>query len=155
MTSAQSCVIREGTSAEEQTERLAVLTKIEIRNYRVFQRFSLAFRDGLNVVVGDNDSGKTTLLEAVSVALTGRLGDKQLQFALSPHLFNQASAAAYIAGLEKDERPAPPEITIDLFLDGGMNTPFSEERTTSSTRTRRGCACAHASTSASPRSTRP
>jgi predicted ATPase len=107
------------TPAEEQPERLAMLAKIEIRNYRVFQRFSLAFRDGLNVVVGDNDSGKTTLLEAVSVALTGRLADKQLQYALSPHLFNQTAAAAYIAGLENGERPAPPEITIDLFLDGG------------------------------------
>jgi hypothetical protein len=77
------------------------------------------FRDGLNVIVGDNDSGKTTLLEAVSLALTGRLADKPFQFSLSPHLFNQAAAASYIGAVDKGERPVPPEIIIDLFLDGG------------------------------------
>ena len=96
-----------------------LLAKIEVRNYRAFESFSLAFREGLNVVVGDNDSGKTTLLEAVSLALTGRLGDKNVQFALSPHLFNQTVAASYVEALEKGDRPPPPEFVIDLFLDGG------------------------------------
>ena len=96
-----------------------MLTKIEIRNYRVFERFALDFRDGLNVVVGDNDCGKTTLLEAVALALTGRLADKPLQLVLSPHFFNRTAATTYVAGIEQDEHPTPPELIIDLFLDDG------------------------------------
>jgi putative ATP-dependent endonuclease of OLD family len=93
-----------------------MLTKIEIRNYRVFQSFGFEFRDGMNILVGDNDSGKSTVLEAVSLALTGRLGDRTLFSALSPHLFNQATADAYVQAIAKGDRPAPPEIVIDLFL---------------------------------------
>ena len=51
-----------------------MLTKIEILNYPLLRfRFSLT-SDGLNIIVGDNETGKSTILEAVRLALTGRLG---------------------------------------------------------------------------------
>jgi predicted ATP-dependent endonuclease of OLD family len=37
-----------------------MLTKIQIQNYRVFEDPTLAFNDGLNVIVGHNDAGKST-----------------------------------------------------------------------------------------------
>ena len=67
-----------------------MITKIEIQHYRCFGRFSLEFSDGLNILVGDNDSGKSTILEAVRLALTGRLGERWLANVLTPHHFNQA-----------------------------------------------------------------
>ena len=45
-----------------------MLKKLIIKNYRVFEDFSLEFAPGLNILVGDNDAGKTTLLEAVNLA---------------------------------------------------------------------------------------
>ena len=42
----------------------------------------------MNIIVGDNDCGKSTLLEAVSLALTGQLRGKLLALELSLYLFN-------------------------------------------------------------------
>src|SRR5215216_3233777 len=99
-----------------------MLSKIIIKNYRVFDTFSLDFAPGLNILVGDNDAGKTTLLEAVNLALTSRVRGRPLAYELSPYMVNQAAAAQYLAGLERGERPTPPEIVIDLYLDDRAET---------------------------------
>lgn len=94
-----------------------MIKKILIRNYRVFQVFNLDFRAGMNIIVGNNDYGKSTLLEAVSLALTGRLRGKSLEQELSPYLFNTEATKTYVGGLRSGNSPAPPEIIIDLFLN--------------------------------------
>jgi DNA repair exonuclease SbcCD ATPase subunit len=50
-----------------------VLRKLLIKNYRTFRDFKLEFSSGVNIIVGDNDAGKSTLLEAINLALTFRL----------------------------------------------------------------------------------
>jgi len=99
-----------------------VLAKIRIQNYRVFESFDLSFTDGLNIVVGNNDTGKSTLLEAVNLALTARVRGRLLATELSPHHFNQSATQRYIADLAAGENPTPPEIVIDLYLTDGEGT---------------------------------
>ena len=99
-----------------------MLKKIHIKNYRVFEDFTLDFSEGLNIIVGNNGAGKTTLLEAVHLALTSRIRGRLLSNELSPHLFNRAAAEAYLSSLAAGERPAPPEIVIDLFLESTVET---------------------------------
>jgi len=94
-----------------------LLKKIIIKNYRAFEDFTLEFTSGLNIVVGDNDAGKTTLLEAVHLALTARVRGRLLATELSPYMVNQSAAGRYVAALARAERPTPPEIVIDLYLD--------------------------------------
>jgi putative ATP-dependent endonuclease of OLD family len=45
------------------------LSRVEIRNFRLFQALDLKLNRGLNVLVGENDSGKTSLVDAVRYAL--------------------------------------------------------------------------------------
>lgn len=45
------------------------INKINIRNFRGFTNKSFIFEDSVTVVVGNNTSGKTTLLKAIQVAL--------------------------------------------------------------------------------------
>jgi len=99
-----------------------LLTKIHIKNYRTFEDFSLEFEAGVNILVGDNDCGKTTLLEAVRLALTGRLGDKWLGYVLSPHLFNQTASTCYVDAIQAGEHPALPELIVDLYLQASDET---------------------------------
>jgi putative ATP-dependent endonuclease of the OLD family len=94
-----------------------VLKKIHIENFRTFRNFDLDFREGLNILVGDNDAGKTTLLEAIHLALTCRYRGRPLLQELSPHLVNQAARQDYVAALERGESPSPPAILIDLYLE--------------------------------------
>ncbi|MFC9536792.1 ATP-dependent endonuclease [Streptomyces sp. NPDC056975] len=95
-----------------------MLTKVVIKNYRTFRDFTLDFDPRMNILVGDNDRGKSTLLEAVSLALTGRIRGRLLAQELSPYLFNKDVVEGYISALQDGLEVKPPEIIIDLFLDG-------------------------------------
>ena len=94
-----------------------MLRKVRIQNYRTFENFTLEFSDGVNIIVGDNDAGKSTLLEAINLALTGRLRGNPIAYELSPYLLNREATEQYIAGLRADKKPAPPKIVIELYLD--------------------------------------
>lgn len=94
-----------------------MLRKIHVENYRVFRSFTLDFNEGLNVLVGNNDAGKSTLLEAVHLGLTGRLRGRLLEAELSPFLFNQEATAEYVGGIHAGLNPAPPSILIELYLE--------------------------------------
>jgi putative ATP-dependent endonuclease of OLD family len=45
------------------------LERVHIRNFRNFYDFTIELKDGLNVIVGENNIGKTNLLEALRAAL--------------------------------------------------------------------------------------
>ncbi len=48
-----------------------MITHLEVDNLRAFRRISLDLREGVNFIVGPNGIGKTSLLEAISLALVG------------------------------------------------------------------------------------
>jgi len=97
-----------------------MLKKVVIRNYRLFEEFELDFDTGMNIIVGDNDSGKSTLIEAVNLALTGRISGRWLFQDFSPFLINRTTTANYVAAVREaspGNPPTPPEVIIDLFLE--------------------------------------
>jgi putative ATP-dependent endonuclease of OLD family len=98
-------------------EARTMLSKIHIENFRTFRKFDLAFRDSLNIFVGNNDAGKTTLLEAIHLALTLRFRGRPLAYELSPHLINHEARDLYVSALAEGGEAAPPTILIDLFLE--------------------------------------
>lgn len=50
-----------------------MLKKIVLHNFRCFTKFQLSSLKQLNIIVGDNNSGKTAFLETVSIACTPTL----------------------------------------------------------------------------------
>lgn len=95
---------------------MAILKKIHIQGYRIFRDFTLEFNDGLNILVGNNDAGKSTVLEAINLALSGRFRGRQLVHELSPRLFHRDISQAYVAAIQGGQAPTPPEMIIDLYL---------------------------------------
>ena len=49
------------------------IKKICIQNYKAIKELELEFLPGVNLLIGDNGVGKTSILEAISVALSGIL----------------------------------------------------------------------------------
>jgi len=95
------------------------ISKIKITNFKCYEKtFTLTFNDGLNVIVGGNESGKTTILEAVHLALTGMLHGRTLKNELAGYLFNLAAQTRYVESLATASPIAPPKITIELFFSG-------------------------------------
>src|SRR6266404_982044 len=50
-----------------------MLQELRIRNWKAFGDKTIRFGPGLNLFVGPNGSGKTTVLDAVCLALTGEI----------------------------------------------------------------------------------
>lgn len=44
-----------------------MIKKIRIKNFRCLQNFNMSFEDDLTLIVGENDAGKTTLVDALKI----------------------------------------------------------------------------------------
>jgi len=83
----------------------------------MFRELDLELSAGINILVGRNDTGKSTLIEAINLALTGRVHGRAMALELSPYLINLDATREYVEGLQSGDKPVPPEIVIDLFLE--------------------------------------
>lgn len=104
------------------------IEEINIENFKCFKGlFNLKLNKGLNILVGDNEVGKSTILEALHLALTGIFNGKYLKNELTQYLFNNKVVDDYIKSLENSGSgiPIPPHILIEVFI-GGENMPILE-----------------------------
>ena len=94
------------------------LKKVIIENFKCFRgKFELELNEGLNILVGDNESGKSTILEAVHLALCGWFHGRHIRTELGEALFNKRVMEEYISGLHQNGNIAPPRIRIELFFE--------------------------------------
>ncbi|MFM1946014.1 MAG: hypothetical protein RL207_297 [Bacteroidota bacterium] len=95
------------------------ISKINIINYKCYEgKFSLEFNNGINIIVGDNEAGKSTILEAVHLALSGHLHGRFLMYQLSQYLFNRNVELRYLESLKTAKKELPPSIIIEVFIKG-------------------------------------
>lgn len=92
------------------------IQRVVVKNYRCLQKANVTFNEKLNVIVGNNECGKSTLLEAVHVAMTGQLNGRPLLVELHPYLFNLDQVKAYADALLKSKAAEPPSILIEVYL---------------------------------------
>jgi DNA repair exonuclease SbcCD ATPase subunit len=50
------------------------IDKIKIENFKNYENLEVEFEKGINLFVGSNGSGKTSILEAINVAIGGFFG---------------------------------------------------------------------------------
>jgi putative ATP-dependent endonuclease of the OLD family len=93
-----------------------MIDRIIIRGYRRFNNLDLSPNPGMNIIVGDNESGKSTLLEAISLALTGKVNGRWAREELNPFWFNRAKVAEFFSKYGTSEQVPLPEVLIELYL---------------------------------------
>lgn len=98
---------------------MTYIKKINIENFKWFKgKFSLTLNQGLNILVGNNDAWKTTILEAIHLALTGLYRGKYLKTDISQYLFNADIVQEYIHSLNEWNTPQPPpKVFIEIFME--------------------------------------
>ena len=102
------------------------IQKVIIKNFKIFKEFEIDFNEDLNIFVGDNETGKSIILEAINLVLTGKLSNSFLLNDISPYLFNKEIADEYIKKIKNDNKPRPPEILIEVyFYDTEINADFN------------------------------
>lgn len=92
------------------------IQRVVVKNYRCLKSANVTFNERLNVIVGSNECGKSTLLEAVHLALTGQLNGRPLIVELHPYLFNFDLTRTYFEALKAGTHAGPPSILIELYL---------------------------------------
>lgn len=96
-----------------------MIRKIAVRNYRKFREFDIDMLPGANVLVGSNDSGKSTLIEVINLALTGKVNGRSFAQELTPYHINQPATQEYVKELQSNSRAVPPAVIIEVYLDSG------------------------------------
>ncbi|KAF5431068.1 putative ATP-dependent endonuclease of the OLD family [Candidatus Methanophagaceae archaeon] len=94
------------------------ISRIKIENFKCFEAFDLTLNGGLNILVGDNEAGKSTILEAIHLALTGLFNGRYLKNELTQYLFNNQVVAKYLYDLDQGKVAIPPYILIEIFISG-------------------------------------
>ena len=101
------------------------IRKLHIENFKCYNgAFSIDFTDGVNILVGNNEAGKSTILEAIHLALTGVLNGHYLRNELSQYLFNNDIVKDFILEVKTGLNPQLPHILIEVFFDGNENAKF-------------------------------
>lgn len=98
---------------------MSYIEKIKIINYKCFEGiFSLDLQNGVNIIVGNNEAGKSTILEALHLALSGMLNGRYLRNDLSQYIFNKNVEEQYLKSLKTENPLPPPFIGIEIFFSG-------------------------------------
>ncbi len=94
------------------------ISKLKIKNFKCFSDwFTIDFDSDINILVGNNGTGKSTILEAINLVLTGTYHGKNIRNELSQYLFNKAIVDDYLETVNKGESVPPPEIIIEAYFD--------------------------------------
>lgn len=102
-----------------------IIDKVVIQNFKSFKnKFTINLNSGLNIIVGDNEAGKSTILEAIHLALTGLYNGRYLRNEISQYLFNESSVNEYIVSLKSQKPLSPPSILIELYISGDDKVSF-------------------------------
>lgn len=99
------------------------ITRVHIEGFKRFAKFDLELNPTFNVIVGDNETGKSSVLEAIGLVLSGLYGGRLIQHAIDPYLFNEPTFKAYFQKRQNGEDAAPPKIEIEAYFYDDPNDP--------------------------------
>ncbi|HUT31105.1 MAG TPA: AAA family ATPase [Sedimentisphaerales bacterium] len=104
------------------------IKKMKIEGFKTFRKFELALNKHFNIIVGDNETGKTTLLEAINLVLSCQLDGRNIQYELNPYIFNVDMVKDYLKGLKEGENLSPPQIFVEAYLEDDESSEMAKVR---------------------------
>ena len=104
------------------------VTSLRIKNFKLFSEPRTFKFYNTSIIVGNNGVGKSTILEALNLALTGYYQGKNILKVLNQDLFNKNCVDSYLSSLRTEEKQEPPKIEISVYFDSwpecnGDDTP--------------------------------
>lgn len=89
---------------------------IKLTNFKKFKDDHLEFNDDVNIFVGDNNAGKSTILEALEIVLNNNYRGRPFGTELTPDIFNKDAVQQFL----NSDRSAKhlPSLVIEAFIEG-------------------------------------
>lgn len=91
-----------------------IIKKIRLKNFKHFKNYSIEPNERINILVGDNEVGKSSVLEAIDLVASGSI--KRVETIGLDRLINIDAVKAFNAGVRSFENL--PEMRIELYLTG-------------------------------------
>ncbi len=92
------------------------IDRIVIKNFKTLADFEIKLNAELSIIVGDNESGKSTLLEAINLVLKGQLNGRNINYEISPFIFSKVAVDRYLCDIKAGNKPDLPTILIEAYL---------------------------------------
>jgi predicted ATP-dependent endonuclease of OLD family len=93
------------------------ITRLKLKNFKRFQTFKVDFDDKLNILVGDNESGKSSIIEAINLVLSG--SRSKVESTGLENIFNSQVIKDFLASDKKYENL--PTLYIELYFNEQNN----------------------------------
>ena len=95
------------------------ISKLHIVGFRCFKDFEIKFNEHQNILVGNNSVGKSTILDAINLCVSGMHRGQPIRNSLSSYLFNQDYVTEYLMSCEEGNiQIGLPKISIEVFFEG-------------------------------------
>ncbi len=91
---------------------MKTIKKVVLSNFKRFKSFELDLDDKLNILIGDNEAGKSSVLLALDLALSG--SRSRIETIGLETLFNSESVSTFLAGSKKFEDL--PKLFVEIYL---------------------------------------
>lgn len=89
------------------------IEKIKLLNFKRFKRFEYVARKGRNIFIGDNEAGKSTILQAIDLVLSG--SRSRIESIGLDTLFNRDMIKSFLTGTK--ELALLPKMEVEIFLN--------------------------------------
>ena len=92
----------------------AIIKKIKLFNYRKFQEYCVEPNASVNILVGDNEAGKSSILEAIDLVASGSI--RRVETLGLDRLLNMDAVTNYNQGNKNFD--SLPKLVVELYLQG-------------------------------------
>lgn len=96
---------------------MKTITKLKVKNFRRFKSSEMIFNDSLNILIGDNESGKSSILQAINIVISGNRS-KVENIGLES-LFNVDAIESFMTGSKR--YVDLPVLHVELYLNEQNN----------------------------------
>jgi len=96
---------------------MKTITKTKLNNFKRFRQFDIDFDDKINLLIGDNESGKSSILQAIDIVISGSVS--KVQTIGLESLFNAAVIEEFLGGERKNKKKT--EMYVELYLNEQNN----------------------------------
>jgi len=94
-----------------------VIKLLKVRGFRCLKNVEFEPNSRRNILIGENASGKSTLLDAIGLVLTCRLDGRSASESLNPFWFNQEQVNEFRGQRQAGFQAELPTIEIEAFLE--------------------------------------
>lgn len=94
-----------------------IIKKIKLINYKRFKNYTIEPNDRMNIFVGDNETGKSSILEAIDLVACGNV--RRIEAIGLDRLINMEAVKVFLAGSKTYENL--PILRIELYLSGDFD----------------------------------